>query len=214
MNVLSVNVGVPREVPHDGGTVRTSIFRTPVSGRVRVHELGLEGNESADLEVHGGISKAVYVYPSEHYTFWWTHLGVPNLPWGAFGENLTTEGILEEEVCAGDRLRIGTVEFAVTQPRMPCYKLGVRHHRPSIVREFLQSRRSGFYLAVITPGHIERGDTIHHTWRSPHGLTIPELVDLYVGDTPPVDRLRIAAAIPELSESWRTRFQERIAAQE
>ena len=137
MKLLSINVGVPREIEWNGKMVRTSIFKQPVQGRVRVAQLNLEGDQQSDLSVHGGIDKAVYAYPSEHYASWREELPGIDLPRGVFGENFTTEGLLEETVHIGDRLRIGSAHFVVTQPRMPCFKLGIRFNRPDIVKRFL-----------------------------------------------------------------------------
>jgi MOSC domain-containing protein YiiM len=160
MKLLSVNVGRPREIEWKGKVVRTSIFKAPVSARIRVGKLNLDGDQQSDLSVHGGIDKAVCAYPSEHYPFWREELPGAELPWGVFGENFTTEGLLEERVHIGDRLRIGSAEFAVTQPRMPCFKLGIRFGRPDIVKRFLQSRRAGFYFAVVREGEVTAGDAI------------------------------------------------------
>lgn len=138
----------------------TSIFKAPVPGRVRVTRLNLEGDEQSDLSVHGGADKAVYVYPSEHYAFWRAELPGAALSWGAFGENLTVEGLLEDTVCIGDRLRIGSAEFVVTQPRQPCFKLGIRLGRQDIIKRFVASGRSGFYLSVAQEGELSAGDPI------------------------------------------------------
>lgn len=158
MKVVSVNAGLPREVEWQGKRVLTSIFKEPVSGSVRVERLNLDGDRQSDLTVHGGVNKAVYVYPFEHYPFWREQLGA--LPPGAFGENFTTEGLLEDMVRIGDRLTIGSAEFTVTQPRMPCFKLGIRFGRADMVRRFLRSGRVGFYLAVTRPGEVTAGDEI------------------------------------------------------
>jgi MOSC domain-containing protein YiiM len=160
MKLLSVNVGQPREIEWRGELVRTSIFKEPVRGRVRVATLNLEGDRQSDLSVHGGTDKAVYAYPSEHYAFWRKELPGIEFPWGAFGENLTTEGLREDKVRIGDRLRVGSVEFAVTEPRMPCFKLGIRFNRPDIVKRFLRSGRTGFYVAVLRQGDVGAGDEI------------------------------------------------------
>ena len=160
MRVLSINVGRPRDIRAGREIVTTSIFKSPVAGSVHAGKLNLEGDEQSDLTVHGGIRKAVYVYPSEHYAFWRAELPDVELPWGAFGENLTTEGILEETTSIGDTLRIGSAEFVVTQPRQPCYKLAIRLQRPDILKRFVQSGRSGFYLSVTREGEIAAGDPI------------------------------------------------------
>src|SRR5262252_10058810 len=154
MKVVAISVGRPKQVQWRGRSVRTSIFKTPVSRRVHVTRLNIEGDEQSDLSVHGGAQKAVYVYPAEHYDFWRRELPDTELPWGAFGENFTTEGLLEDEVWIGDRYRVGSVELVVTQPRMPCYKLAIRFGRPDIVKRFIRSRRSGFYLAVEREGNL------------------------------------------------------------
>jgi len=160
MRLLSVNVGLPREVEWQGRTILTSIFKEPVSGPVGVRRLNLDGDRQSDLTVHGGVDKAIYVYPSEHYPFWREQLGEPALAPCAFGENFTTEGLLETAVRIGDRLRIGSAEFVVTQPRTPCFKLQIRFGRLDMVRRFLRSGRCGFYLAVTREGEVEVGDEI------------------------------------------------------
>ena len=176
MKVISINVGLPRTIEWRGEIVETSIFKEPVSGRVRVHRLNIEGDRQSDLTVHGGVNKAVYAYPAEHYAFWRDEFPGVDLPWGAFGENLTTTGLLEDSVQIGDRFRIGTAEFVVTQPRMPCYKLGVRFDRLDMVKRFLQSGRSGFYFAVAEEGEIAAGDGITLVERAAGAVTITETV--------------------------------------
>lgn len=171
-----MNVGLPREVVWHGETVRTSIYKGPVQGRVRVETLNLQGDRQSDLSVHGGRDKAVYAYPSEHYAFWRKELPGVELPWGAFGENLTTEGLLEDEVHVGDRLRMGSVEFAVTQPRMPCFKLAIRFNRPDIVKRFMRSGRTGFYVAVLQEGDVGAGDAIESIGKDKSQPSISEIV--------------------------------------
>ena len=158
--VISVNLGVPRNVEWEGESYLTGIFKSPVEGRVKVRALGLQGDSQADLNVHGGPQKAVYVYPSEHYEYWRNELQ-RNLTWGMFGENLTTEGLLEEDVRPGDRLRTASVEFTVTAPRFPCYKLGIKFGSMEMIKRFQASRRSGFYLSVSGEGDIAKGDSIN-----------------------------------------------------
>jgi len=160
VHVISINVGRPRPVSQHGTIVYTGIFKAPVAGPVRVGPEHLDGDEQADLTVHGGIEKAVYAYPAEHYGFWRDELRGRELPWGMFGENLTVEGILESDVRVGDRLCIGTAEFIVTRPRLPCFKLGIRFGRPDMVKRFWRGGRSGFYLAISAEGFVEAGDAI------------------------------------------------------
>ena len=146
MKIVSVNVGRPRLVMRNDEQVSTGIFKEPVAGRVMLRTLNLDGDRQADLTVHGGPEKAVYLYPSEHYAFWKRELPDMDLPWGMFGENFTTEGMFEGEINIGDSFRIGSAEVMVTQPRMPCYKLGIRFGRTDIIKRFLASERTGFYF--------------------------------------------------------------------
>ena len=210
MKLLSVNVGLPREVEWKGTIVRTSIFKAPVAGRVRVSKLNAEGDQQSDLTVHGGIDKAVYAYPSEHYSFWRRELPGMDLAWGVFGENFTIEGLVEEEVHIGDRFQVGSAEFVVTQPRMPCYKLGIRFNRPDIVKRFLQSGRSGFYFAVQKEGEVAAGDSIELLKRDEHGITVADIVNLYRRDATNQDLLRRVSELPSLPNSWRDYFRKRL----
>jgi MOSC domain-containing protein YiiM len=156
------------------------------------------------------VEKAVYVYPSEHYEFWRQQLPGFPLTWGAFGENFTSEGLLEDAIRIGDRLRIGTAEFAVTQPRMPCFKLGIRFDRADMVKRFLQSGRSGFYLSVSQEGEVTAGDTVTFIARDEHAVSVADVVSLYVADGENQDLLRRASKLPALPESWRDYFRQRL----
>jgi MOSC domain-containing protein YiiM len=209
MKVVSLSVGLPREVEWHGRTVLTSIFKTPVDRRLRVTTLNVEGDEQSDLTVHGGVDKAVYVYPSEHYEDWRRELPGMDLPRAIFGENLTTEGLLED-VRIGDRFRIGSAEFVVTQPRLPCYKLGIRFGRPDILKRFLQSGRSGFYLAVTQEGDVGAGDRIEPIAQADDGLTVADVVRLYTVDAENQELLRRATRSSRLPESWRDYFRKRL----
>jgi MOSC domain-containing protein YiiM len=180
VKVLSVNVGRPREVESRGRIVQTSIWKAPRAGRIRVNQLNIEGDQQSDLSVHGGIDKAVYVYPSEHYELWRRELPDMEIPWGALGENLTIEGLLESDVRVGDGLAIGSALFEVTQPRLPCYKLGIRFGRDDMIKRFLLSGRSGFYLAVLQEGEIGAGDTIALEARHGGAPTIAEVAAQYL----------------------------------
>ena len=210
MKLLSVNVGLPREVEWRGKIVRTSIFKAPVSGRVRVARLNVQGDRQSDLSVHGGADKAVYAYPSEHYAFWRKELPDLQFPWGAFGENLTTEGLLEDKIHIGDRFRAGSAEFTVTQPRLPCFKLAIRFNRPDVVKRFLRSGRVGFYLAVIQEGDIGAGDALDLVAEDNGHVTVADIVGLYAADAANQDSLRRASELPALPESWRKYFRERL----
>jgi MOSC domain-containing protein YiiM len=210
MQLLSISVGLPREVQWRGKTVRTSIFKAAVARRVRVGLLNLEGDRQSDLSVHGGPEKAVYVYPAEHYAFWRAELPDVDLPWGAFGENYTTEGMLEDAVHIGDRLRAGSAEFVVTQPRLPCFKLGIRFGRPDMVKRFQHSGRTGFYLAVLREGEVTAGDPVELIAQDGHGVTVADVVGLYMADVANQDLLRRATELPALPEGWRDYFRKRL----
>jgi MOSC domain-containing protein YiiM len=207
VKVVAVSVGGPRDVEWRGRSVRTSIFKTPVSHRVRVARHNLDGDRQSDLSVHGGPEKAVYAYPKEHYATWRREMPDAELPWGAFGENLTTEGLLEGEVAIGDRLRVGTAEFVVTQPRMPCHKLAIRFGDPDVVRRFLESRRSGFYLAVEREGELGAGDAIERLSRDDRRLTVADVVALYAADAQNQALLASASEHPALPAVWREYFR-------
>jgi MOSC domain-containing protein YiiM len=213
VKILSVSVGRPREVAWRGAVVRTAIFKEPVSGPVTVRALNLDGDGQADLSVHGGPGRAVYAYPSEHYAYWRAVLPGRALPHGVFGENLTTEGLTEETVYIGDRFRIGSAEAVVTQPRLPCYKLGLRFGRKDVVTRFLSSGRTGFYLAVAREGEVAPGDAIELVGRDPHGVSVADIVRLRRGDGAGDELLallRRAVLVPALPEGVRRRFRKQI----
>ncbi len=209
MKVLSLSVGLPREIQVEGGTVLTSIFKEPVDRRLRVSRLNFEGDEQSDLTVHGGIDKAVYVYPSEHYDAWRHELPEVDFPVAVFGENLTTEGVLED-VRIGDRFRIGTAEFMITQPRMPCYKLGIRFGRMDMLKRMLRNGRTGFYFAVTKEGEVGAGDAIEPLARSEEDLTVADIVRLYTVDARNQELLRRAIQSKILPESWKGYFRKRL----
>ena len=210
MKLLSVNVGLPREIEWKGKTVRTSIFKRPIAGRVRVSTLNVEGDQQSDLTVHGGPDKAVYAYPSEHYPFWRTELPGTDLPSGVFGENFTTTGLLEETLHIGDRLRVGSAEFVVTQPRMPCFKLGIRFNRSDMVKRFLQSGRTGFYFAVHKEGEVAADDSIEVLERDEYKVPVADIVNLYRGNAGNQDLLRRVTELPSLPNSWREYFRKQL----
>jgi MOSC domain-containing protein YiiM len=210
MKVISVNVGLPRDVEWQGKMVRTSIWKDPVEGRIRVSKLNLEGDRQSDLSVHGGADKAVYAYPSEHYVYWRDKLADIDFPWGAFGENITTQGLIEDEVRVGDRFQIGSAELIVTQPRMPCFKLGIRFNRPETIKHFLKSKRTGFYFAVLREGEVAAGDPIYLGDREEEGLTIADIVNLYTVDSDNQDLLRRASELRALPDGWKEYFRKRL----
>jgi MOSC domain-containing protein YiiM len=213
MKILSVNVGLPREVTWQGKLVTTGIFKGPVNAPVMLRTLNLDGDRQADLTVHGGVNKAVYVYPSEHYGYWRTELPGVDLPWGMFGENFTTEGLLEEAVYIGDRFRIGETEVMVTEPRMPCYKLGIKFGRPDIIKRFLASRRTGFYFAVVREGMVGTGDATKLIGQEQQDISVADITRLYAFQKDDLKSLRRAIEVETLPENWRGYFQHQLEKQ-
>jgi MOSC domain-containing protein YiiM len=210
MQLVSVNVGLPQTITWKGRTVQTGIFKTPVNGRVQVRTLNLAGDRQADLSVHGGPDKAIYVYPSEHYDYWRSEFPNMELPWGMFGENLTTTGLLEGAVNVGDTFRIGSAVAMVTQPRVPCYKLAAKFGREDIVKRFLASGRSGFYLKVVQEGEVEVGDAIELISRDGHAVTVADVANLYRDGPDQVRLLQRVVQVEALPENWRDHFQQQI----
>jgi MOSC domain-containing protein YiiM len=213
MRLISVNVGPPRDVVWHGRHVTTGIFKQPVEGRIALTSLNLAGDRQADLSVHGGPDKAVYCYPIEHYDYWRTELPGRDLPLAAFGENFTTSGLSEDSVHIGDRFAVGSAEVVVTQPRLPCYKLGVRFESDLMVKRFLASGRSGFYLAVRREGQVGAGDDISEISRDANAVPVSDITRLYVAKryTPDdLDSARRAVQVTALPESWKDYFRERL----
>jgi len=210
MTVISVNVGLPREVMWKGKTVTTGIFKEAVRGPVALDALNFAGDRQADLKVHGGPDKAVYVYPVEHYDYWRGELPGVALPFGSFGENLTVEGLFENEINIGDRFRIGTAELVVRQPRLPCYKLAVKFQRDDIIKRFLDSRRTGFYFAVTREGEVGAGDQIEILSRDPNRVTVPDIVRLYLNGDEDPDGLARAANVDALPDNWKSHFADHL----
>ena len=210
MRIISLNVGEPQLVIVNDQPVSTGIFKEPIADRVMLRTLNLEGDRQADLSVHGGPYKAVYVYPSEHYLFWKHELPEMELPWGMFGENLTTTGLFETETHIGDRFRVGSAEVKVTQPRMPCYKLAIRFERNDIIKRFLVSERTGFYLSVLKEGEVGAGDEFELLERNTSDVRVVDVVRLYSSDKRDLDLLRRAIASESLPNNWREHFRERL----
>ena len=210
MKVISLNVARPRLTIYKGATINTGIFKKPVSGRIALCTLNLDGDQQADLSVHGGPFKAVYAYPSEHYGFWRQELPAMELPWGMFGENFTTEGLSEDDLHVGDRFRIGSAVLIVRQPRMPCYKLAARFQRDDVIERFLVSGRSGFYFSVEQEGEVGVGDSFELISQNRDGITIAEMNRLFVHERYNRALLQKAIATAALPESWREYFVPRL----
>ena len=210
MRLISLNVGRPRLVVYRGKTINTGIFKQPISGPVQLQSLNVDGDRQADLSVHGGIYKAVYAYPSEHYPFWRQEIPDVDLPWGMFGENLTTAGLSEDELHVGDRLQIGSSIVMVRQPRTPCYKLAAKFQRDDIIERFLLSGRSGFYFSVEQEGSVAAEDAFELLTRNPDAITISEMNRLFVREKYNQDLLRKAVHTAALPENWREYFAERL----
>jgi MOSC domain-containing protein YiiM len=195
---------------YKGATINTGIFKKPVTGRIILRTLNLEGDRQADLSVHGVPNKTVYGYASEHYEFWRQELPDAKLPWGAFGENFTTEGLREEELHVGDRFRAGSATLMVRQPRMPCYKLAAKFQRDDMIEKFLRSGRSGFYFSVEAEGEVGEGDSFELVSRNNDGITIAEMNRLFVREKYNRDLLLKAIATAALPEDWREYFLPRL----
>lgn len=214
MKLISVNTGLPREVTWHGRSVTTGIFKQPVEGRIALRKLNLDGDRQADLAVHGGEYKAVYCYPLRHYEYWKTEFPQRELPMGMFGENFTVDDFWEESVHLGDRFSVGSAEVVVTQPRLPCYKLGIRFENDDMVKRFLASRRTGFYLAVCREGKVGAGDEMSLINQDPEGISAAEITRLYVEkrySAADVTRLQRALGVAALPASWKQYFHKRLA---
>ncbi len=210
MKLISVNVGLPRVVMSNGDPVSTGIFKEPVAGRVMLRTLNLDGDRQADLSVHGGPSKAVYAYPSEHYDYWKRELPGMALSWGMFGENFTSAGLFESELNIGDKFRVGSAVVMVTEPRMPCYKLGIKFGRSDIVKRLLASERTGFYFAVLQEGEVGAGDPIELMEKRERSVRVSDITQLYTREKRNVGLLRRAIEVDALPESWKGYFQHRL----
>jgi MOSC domain-containing protein YiiM len=208
--LISVQVAVPRTVKLDDNEISTGIFKMPVEKRLQMRTLNLDGDQQADLSVHGGRDKAVYAYASEHYAYWKKELPGAALPWGSFGENLTTKGLLEGDVCLGDRFAIGEAEVVVTQPRIPCFKLNLKFQRGDMAKRFLASRRSGFYFRVLREGEIGAGDEILKIAQDENRVSIAEALKVYLGAPDSGGLRERALRVEYLSDAWREEFSGQI----
>jgi MOSC domain-containing protein YiiM len=210
MKLISVNVGLPREIVWNGKTVTTGIFKNAVDGPVELRRHNLDGDRQADLSVHGGPTKAVYVYPNQHYEYWQKELPDLDLPWGSFGENFTVEGMDEDIVCIGDEFRVGQARLVVTEPRLPCFKLGVKFGRADMVKRFLVSQRSGFYFGVVDEGRLQSGDDLERLSKHAAGLSVAEVIRLYTTEKENAALLSKAISVSALPAGWRGRFQHQL----
>ena len=210
MKLLSLNVGLPRQVNFQNELVTTGIFKEPVMGRVRLRKLNLDGDKQADLTVHGGADKAIYAYPQEHYNYWKKELPEMSLPWGMFGENFTTQGMFEETVNVGDQFQVGTARVVATQPRMPCYKLGVKFGRMDIIRKFLASGLTGIYFKVMKEGDLEQGDEIKLIKKDENNVTIKDIVRLYTVNKDDLQTVERAVKVKDLPNGWKSHFIEQL----
>ena len=208
MHISSVNVGRPREVLWEGQQVQTGIFKQPVAGAVRVLAEHLEGDGQADLRVHGGPDKSVYAYALEHYDYWRDFVPPAHLTSAAFGENLTTTGLLETQVCVGDVFRMGTAVLMAVQPRMPCYKLGIRLNDAQLVKQFVRARRSGIYFRVLEQGVLQAGEAITLLEPSNHQVTVQQVVNNFWLPNKDAAQVRAILAVPVLPAFWHRAFRD------
>jgi len=214
MKVVSVNVGLPKQISYGRRQVVTSIFKEPLEGRVKVTTLNLDGDAQADLSVHGGLDKAIYSYSEEHYKYWKEVYPTIVMPFGMFGENLTTQGLNEDTVNIGDQYQIGSSRLVVTQPRMPCYKLGIKFGRMDILEKFINSQRPGIYYKVLEEGELGAGDNIKLLYKDKNNVTINDIVSLYVNDRNDeenISKMKRAAKLKSLPESWKIYFGQKIS---
>lgn len=211
MQLISVQVGRPQTIQSGRTSTQTGIFKHPVETPIMLRRLNLDGDGQADLEAHGGPDKAVYAYPSEHYPVWATELKRTDLKYGQFGENFTISGLDEETAHIGDIFRIGQALVQVTQPRVPCFKLGIRMGDPTFVKRFLHSQRSGFYLRVLEEGMVQKGDAIQLVAADPSAMSVKEILHTYYFDRNNHEQAARAARLTALPATWREDFQKRIA---
>lgn len=207
MKLLSINVSKPKPITYNGKIIQTGIFKEPISGTVMLREKNIDGDGQGDLKVHGGTYKAIYGYPIEHYSHWQQKLNRDDLSYGQFGENLTIEGMLEDEVHIGDVFQIGTtVQLQITQPRVPCFKLGYKMGLPEFPKQFLESQRVGFYFRVLAEGEITAGDTISWIEVASEPMSVKEILNLRYFDTNNHEKIAMARKLPALSPSWKKDF--------
>ncbi|MBT77552.1 MAG: MOSC domain-containing protein [Gammaproteobacteria bacterium] len=211
MKLLSINASLPVTVHNRGKNISTGIYKEPVDGPVTVRTLNIDGDQQVDLKNHGGEFKAVYAYSYDHYPYWEASLDIGKMPMGQFGENLTISALDESKSCIGDQLKIGSAIFVITQPRVPCFKLGIRFDNPDMPRMFIKSGYTGFYLKVLEEGIIEAGDEVRVIGHSDTGVKVRELFEAYYNFDPALSHsiFESALAVPELSPEWRKKIEAR-----
>jgi len=208
MKVISLNVSLPREVEYRGNKVSTGIYNEPVEGRLKVRTLNIDGDKQADLTVHGGPDKAVYAYPSEHYPYWKEHYPNHKLGWGMFGENFTTEGLLEDQANIGDEYQIGSAKFAITQPRMPCFKLAIKFESNDIIKKMFASAKCGIYFKVLEEGEVGAGDEIKLIKKDKNNVTIQDIMKTYGNEHKHKELLERALKIDALPVGWKSHYND------
>ncbi|HEY6535508.1 MAG TPA: MOSC domain-containing protein [Candidatus Nitrosocosmicus sp.] len=211
MKIISVNISLPKKVIYGKEIVTTGIFKLPIVGPIKLEKLNLEGDKQADLTVHGGINKAVYVYPKEYYDYWQNKLLRTDLSWGMFGENFTTEGLFEDDVNVGDIFNIGTCKIMATQPRIPCYKLGIKFGNMGVIKEFLNSGKPGIYFSVIREGIVEAGNTIHLLKKDENNITIKDILLLFQKKIKDIKLMNRALKVDALPDSWKEYFSSQLS---
>ena len=210
MQIVSLNTGQIREINQNGKIITTAIYKTPVDRSLEVHSLGIEGDQQADLRVHGGVDKAVYAYPAEHYDYWQKLLNSNELPYGMFGENITTSGYPEDQVYFGDVFQAGTAELQVTRPRQPCSKLNLKFNDNRMAKKFLASGRSGFYFRVLKPGRIKAGDPFTRVATSPDRFSIHEFNVVYSKEKNNIGLLKKVVKVKDVPLKYREQFREHL----
>ena len=209
-SLISVNVGLPKTVQWRDQSVSTGIYKSPVGGPVALRKHNLDGDKQADLSVHGGPTKAVYVYPTQHYDYWRGELPDVEFGWGHFGENLSVDGMDEESIYIGDEFSVGTARVVVTEPRMPCFKLSIRFGRADMPKRFLQSQRTGFYFGVVEEGQVQACDALERLSKHPEGLAVADVTSLYTTERGNIALLKKAISVTALPDSWTGYFEHQL----
>jgi MOSC domain-containing protein YiiM len=212
MKLKSINVSLPKEIVFNNEKMQTGIFKKPVSGSVAITQFNVTGDQQVDLKNHGGEHKAVYGFSANHYEYWKSALNNPNLSYGQFGENLSITDLDEAVLCIGDQLQIGDCILEITQPRVPCFKLGIAMNLRTMPKLFIKHAATGIYFRIIQPGIITTGQNIEHIYQHPEQLTVQQLFKAYFDNdfVDPVSVMQQAATIPQLSNEWQQKVQSRL----